>query len=74
MEIAFTCLEVGGDGRPGDSIKVKTAKTLSVYHGRTTLEPSDLGMAVEMALQHRVRRQPLQELAMDVQALRRIWQ
>ncbi len=66
LDIAKYCLEVGVDGHRGDIIILKTAKTLAAYHGRTEVEPADIDQAAELALPHRVRRQPLQDIVMDV--------
>lgn len=69
-EIAELCLEVGVDGHRGDIIVLKTAKTLAAYHGRTQVEKEDIELAAELALPHRVRRQPLQEIGLDIQSLK----
>ncbi|MGE4402151.1 MAG: ATP-binding protein [Desulfobulbus sp.] len=71
FEIARTCLEVGVDGHRGDIIMLKTAKTLAALDGRTLVEPADITTSAELVLPHRVRRQPLMEIADNVQALRK---
>lgn len=70
FEIAQTCLEVGVDGHRGDIIMLKTAKTLAALDGRTKVESTDISASAELVLPHRVRRQPLMEIADNVQALR----
>ncbi len=70
FEIASFCLDVGVDGHRGDIIILKTAKTLAAYHGRTEVTSQDVEHAAELALPHRIRRKPLQEVASDVSALR----
>jgi magnesium chelatase subunit I len=70
MDIASCCLDVGVDGHRGDIIMLKTAKTVAAYDGRTEVGREDVDLAAELALPHRVRRQPLQEIAVDVQSLR----
>ena len=70
-EIASYCLEVGIDGHRGDIITMKAAKTLAAYQGRTAVNKEDIDTAAELALPHRVRRQPLQDIVVDVQSLRR---
>lgn len=70
FEIAQTCLEVGVDGHRGDIIMLKTAKTLAALDGRTKVESADISTSAELVLPHRVRRQPLMEIADNVQALR----
>ena len=71
FEIARTCLEVGVDGHRGDIIMLKTAKTLAALDGRTQVESGDIRTASELVLPHRVRRQPLMEIADSVQNLRK---
>ena len=70
FEIAQYCLDVGVDGHRGDIIILKTAKTLAAYDGRSEAESRDIQAAAELVLPHRVRRQPLMEIADNVQALR----
>ncbi len=69
-EIASYCLDVGVDGHRGDIIILKTAKTLAAYEGRTEVESKDIEKAATLALPHRVRRQPLQDIVTDVSVMR----
>lgn len=69
-EIARSCVEVGVDGHRGDIIILKTAKTLAAYHDRTKVQSSDIREAVELALPHRIRRQPLMEIPDSIEELR----
>ncbi len=71
LEIAQYCLDVGVDGHRGDIIMLKTARTLAAYHGRTKVIGEDIETSADLALPHRVRRQPLQDIVMDVKGLRR---
>ncbi len=68
--IASYCLDVGVDGHRGDIIMLKTAKTLAAYQGRTRVIREDVDTAAELALPHRVRRQPLQDIVVDVKDIR----
>jgi len=70
FEIASFCLDVGVDGHRGDIIILKTARTLAAYKGRQSVTSEDIHRAAELALPHRIRRKPLQEVAQDVHALR----
>jgi len=65
FEIASYCLDIGVDGHRGDIIMLKTAKTLAAYQGRSEVIHEDIEMAAELALPHRMRRQPLQDIMMD---------
>ena len=69
LAIANYCLEVGVDGHRGDIIIMKTAKTIAAYDGREKVEKADIDKAVMLALPHRIRRQPLQDIVMDVGAV-----
>jgi magnesium chelatase subunit I len=71
FEIASYCLEVGVDGHRGDIIILKAAKTLAAFQGRTAVTQEDINTAAELALPHRIRRQPLQDIVVDVHHLRR---
>ncbi len=69
-EIASYCLDVGVDGHRGDIIILKTAKTLAAYDQRIQVEPRDIEQAASLALPHRIRRQPLQDVVADIASLR----
>ena len=71
FEIAAYCLDVGVDGHRGDIIIMKAAKSLAAYHGRTEVTREDIDLAAQIALPHRVRRQPLQDIVVDVKTVRR---
>lgn len=66
LGIAKSCLEVGVDGHRGDIIIMKTAKTIAAWEGRQSVGTDDIDRAIALALPHRVRRQPLQDMVMDV--------
>jgi len=48
---------------------MKTAKTIAAWEGRGVVSSDDIDRAVALALPHRVRRQPLQDMVMDVGSL-----
>jgi magnesium chelatase subunit I len=60
--IARRSLEVGVDGHRSDIIMLKAAKTLAAFHGRTKVVPEDVDEAAELALPHRVRRRPFDDI------------
>ncbi|MDY6854586.1 MAG: ATP-binding protein [Thermodesulfobacteriota bacterium] len=70
-ETASYCLEVGVDGHRGDITIMKTAKTLAAYNGRREVSKEDVDAAAELALPHRIRRQPLQDIVVDVKSMRK---
>ncbi|WP_028580518.1 ATP-binding protein [Desulfogranum japonicum] len=71
FEIANTCLEVGVDGHRGDIIMLKTSKTMAAFDGRNAVTSADVRNAADLVLPHRVRRQPLMDIAENVQSLRK---
>ncbi len=74
--IARLCAEHEVDGLRADIVIYKAAQTLAAYEGRTSVVPDDVLRVAEMALLHRMRRQPfddpdmnserLQEMAQDI--------
>jgi Mg-chelatase subunit ChlI len=60
------CLTLGVDGHRGDLTVVKIAKTLAAFEGRDRVSESDVERAAELALPHRVRRRPFQEVAFGI--------
>lgn len=71
FEIARYGLDAGVDGHRSDIVMLKTAKTHAAWEGRLEVARADIEAAAELALPHRVRRQPLQDVALDLKAIRR---
>jgi magnesium chelatase subunit I len=71
FRIARLCLEVGVDGHRGDIIILKTARTLAAFEGRNQVGAEDIEKAAELALPHRVRHQPLMEIADNLEIIHR---
>jgi len=59
--IARVAVAFGVDGHRADIIIERTARTAAAFDGRTQVEGSDLVTACELALPHRMRRQPFEE-------------
>lgn len=70
FDIANLCIQVGVDGHRGDIVMLKAARTLAAYRGRERVLREDIQEAAALALPHRVRRQPMQDIASDVDLLR----
>lgn len=70
FDIANLCIQVGVDGHRGDIVMLKTAKTLAAYRGHECVLREDVQEAAALALPHRVRRQPMQDIASDEELLR----
>ncbi len=61
-KIVKRSLETGVDGHRSDIVMLKASKTLAAWHGRTEIEESDIAEAAELALAHRMRRQPFEDV------------
>lgn len=63
--VAALALELGVDGHRADLAILETARTHAAWAGRTTINREDLRIAAELALPHRMRRQPFTEVKLD---------
>jgi Mg-chelatase subunit ChlI len=63
--VAALVLELGVDGHRADLAILETARTHAAWSGRTTLSLEDIRLAAELALPHRMRRQPFTEVRLD---------
>ena len=68
--IARLCAEHEVDGLRADIVIYKAAQTLAAYEGRTNVTPDDVLKVAEMALLHRMRRQPFDDPELDSEQLR----
>jgi magnesium chelatase subunit D len=59
--IAKLMSELGVDGHRPDLVVLKTARAHAALHGRLQLTRSDILLAAELALPHRLKRHPLEE-------------
>jgi magnesium chelatase subunit I len=60
------------DGHRGDIIIERTARTNAAYEGRDETNADDVIIAAEMALPHRMRKQPFEEEVFSSEMLRRL--
>lgn len=67
--VAGLCLEMGVDGHRADLTILETARTHAAWSGRLTLSAEDIRLAAELALPHRMRRQPFAEIRVDEQKI-----
>lgn len=65
VAVAALALELGVDGHRADLAILETARTHAALNGRTNLTREDLRIAAELALPHRMRRQPFTEVRLD---------
>ena len=72
--IARLCAEHEVDGLRADIVIYKAAMTLAAYEGRTSVTPDDVLKVAEMALMHRMRRQPFDDPDMNTERLQEMAQ
>ena len=72
--IARLCAEHEVDGLRADIVIYKAAQTLAAYEGRTSVTPDDVLRVAEMALMHRMRRQPFDDPDMNTERLQEMAQ
>lgn len=65
--VASLCIELGVDGHRADLTILETARTHAAWSGRTRLSVEDIRIAAELALPHRMRRQPFTDIKLDEQ-------
>jgi magnesium chelatase subunit D len=63
--VASLAIELGVDGHRADLTILETARTHAAWVGRVVLSAEDIRMAAELALPHRMRRQPFGEVKVD---------
>lgn len=72
--VARLCVEMGVDGHRADLAILEAARTHAALEGRTALAPEDIRVAAELALPHRLRRQPFVDVQIDDDKLNAILQ
>lgn len=60
--IATMMSQLGVDGHRADLVVLKTARAHAAFEGRTSISDRDILLAAELALPHRLKRHPLQEV------------
>lgn len=63
--IANLSIALGVDGHRSDLVMMKAAKTIAAYHGRTQVTAEDVDACLDLALAHRVRRRPFEDMILD---------
>jgi magnesium chelatase subunit I len=69
-KIANIAIEIGVDGHRADLVMMKAAKTIAAFNGRTSVTEDDLLQSAELALFHRVRRKPFDEVILNMDAVK----
>ncbi len=65
LRIANISIALGVDGHRSDLVMMKAAKTIAAYNGRSAVDPADVDACVDLALAHRMRRRPFEDMALD---------
>lgn len=65
-QAARICIDIGVRSHRGDIVIAKTAITLAAFEGRDTVIADDIRRAARLALPHRLRHQPFQQLPADL--------
>lgn len=63
--VAALALDLGVDGHRADLAILETARTQAAWSGHAHLTIEDIRLAAELALPHRMRRQPFSEVRLD---------
>ncbi|MCL1879948.1 MAG: ATP-binding protein [Actinomycetia bacterium] len=64
--IARISIALDVDGHRADIVMLKTARTLAAFDGRTEVREDDVLQAARLALPHRMRRRPFEEVEFDI--------
>ncbi len=67
--IATTTAGLGVDGHRGDLVILKTAVAHAAWDGRTKINDRDIILAAELALPHRLKRRPFDEIKSSIEEL-----
>ncbi|MEA3376861.1 MAG: putative cobaltochelatase [Chloroflexota bacterium] len=67
--VATLMAELGVDGHRPDLVVLKAARAHAAFQGRTVLTERDILLAAELALPHRLKRHPLEEVEFTLQDL-----
>ncbi|SBV90625.1 Magnesium-chelatase subunit ChlI homolog [uncultured Alphaproteobacteria bacterium] len=62
LSIAERSLKLGVDGHRSDIVMLKAAKALAAWAGREAATPADVEAAAALALPHRMRRRPFEDI------------
>jgi len=68
-KIAQIAIEIGVDGHRADLVMMKSSKTMAAFNGRTSASEDDVLSSAELALYHRVRRKPFEEILLNMEVV-----
>ncbi len=70
--IADIAIQMGVDGHRADLVMLKAAKALAAMNGSESVGQADITEVVELALMHRMRKKPFQEIGSDQKKLQEV--
>ena len=73
-DCARLCVALGSDGLRGELTLLKAARALAAYHGEAEITRARIAEVAPMALSHRLRRDPLDEIGSTARVARAIGQ
>ena len=71
-DCARLCVALGADGLRGELTLLRAARARAAFEGRKAVERGDIRSVSEMALRHRLRRDPLDEAGSTVRVARTV--
>jgi magnesium chelatase subunit I len=72
LDVARLSIALEVDGHRADLVMMRAAKAMAALDGRTEVQRSDLRRAAELALPHRMRRKPFEDVGVDGEAIERV--
>jgi len=69
LSIAALTSSLQVDGHRADLVILKAARAHAAFEGRTTINQRDIALAAELALPHRLRRGPFQQVEVNLEDL-----
>ena len=72
LDVARLSIALEVDGHRADLVMMRAAKALAALNGRTEVDRIDLRQAAELALPHRMRRKPFEDVGVDAGAIERV--
>ncbi len=69
LSIAALTTSLNVDGHRSDLVILKAARAQAAFEGRTAIQEHDIAMAAELALPHRIKRGPFQQLEVSLEDL-----
>ncbi|MFO7557829.1 MAG: ATP-binding protein [Desulfobacterales bacterium] len=65
LKIANISIALDVNGHRSDLIMMKASKTIAGFHGRKEVQVQDINDSLEIALSHRMRRQPFEDMVIE---------